>query len=244
MRTSNSDVLSFHLGRWQLTANNLWGNLSILLIAGGQAPSVEWLAQISPLFQEIWCADSGIEICKKAQIIPHRLIGDSDSSSLEGRAWAEENGVRIETYPVDKDYTDLQLTLKRIGETYPDAKVVITGCWGGRLDHTWSNIYSALWAQEWNVHVVSLCDHKEALFLLNGPDKATFHFELPYPNIVSLFALDEKAEGVFIRGTHWELQNVLLKITHPYAISNRLKKDYLQVDVDKGRLAVYLYWAE
>ena len=50
-------------------------------------------------------------------------------------------GVHIETYPVDKEYTDLQLTLRRIGETYSSPEVVLTGCWGGRLDHTWSNIF-------------------------------------------------------------------------------------------------------
>jgi thiamine pyrophosphokinase len=59
--------------------------------------------------------------------------------------------------------------------------------------------------------------------------------------------LEEKVEGVSIRGTRWELENVSLEMARPYAISNRLEKsreDYVEISVDKGRLAVYLYWTE
>jgi thiamine pyrophosphokinase len=245
MNTSKTGI--FHLNGWELRSSRFNKVPTILLIAGGRAPSVEWLVQTASLFDEIWCADAGIDICKKTGIVPHYLVGDSDSSSLEGRTWAEKMGVHIETYPVDKEYTDLQLTLRRIGETYSSPEVVLTGCWGGRLDHTWSNIFSALWAEDWGVHIRSLCDDKEALFILQGAEQVSFCFDRPEPEIISLFALEEKVEGVSIRGTRWELENVSLEMARPYAISNRLEKsreDYVEISVDKGRLAVYLYWTE
>ncbi|WP_024822321.1 thiamine diphosphokinase [Aminobacterium mobile] len=236
------------IGSWEFISSRSIRDTSVLLVAGGRAPASSWFSAIARSFRHIWCADSGLEVCRQSDIIPEYIVGDEDSSSSESLKWALQKKVQIKKYPVDKDYTDLQLALKHIGEAFPHAEVLLTGCWGGRVDHTWSNIFSAIWAEkEWGLRVVCLCDDKEALFILDGPEQIQINFHTPLPQTVSLLALEETCENVSIHGTRWELEKTTLHLFRPYSISNRLANDggkSIEVEVDKGRLAVYLYWAE
>ncbi|HWR44498.1 thiamine diphosphokinase [Sporomusa sp.] len=210
----------------------------LLLLLSGRAPNADWLTECLASYR-LWCADGGINLCKSSQLVPERLIGDGDSASPEAWAWAKEQNIIMQQYPSDKDLTDLQLALQIMGQTCGPAAVVLTGAWGGRFDHTFSNVMSLIWSREWGIYPVAVADEQEVMVFLNGPAAITIKEWQRLPNVISLMALDGMCTGVSISGVRWPLDNVTLTQHQPYAISNRLGTGDFTVKVKSGWLGVY-----
>jgi len=213
----------------------------ILLVAGGKAPDPDWLTTMSKN-REIWCADRGIDACFHNKIKAHHLVGDGDSATQDGWNWAIEQGIPIERFSTKKDLTDTQLALKKISESHPGAFVILSGVWGGRFDHAFSNIFSLAGATDLGLSSCA-ADEKEVMFILNGPEE--LHLTLQdRPHAISLLPLSKNCQPVSIRGVYWELDHVCLEQHMPYAISNELvdENNKIQVSVENGCLGVYLQW--
>jgi len=216
----------------------------VLLVAGGRKPASKWLVEAATQFP-IWCVDSGIDTCYGNNVIPERLIGDGDSATSQGWAWGNRLGIPVESYPPEKNLTDLQLALQTVGLVYGQATVIVTGVWGGRFDHTFSNIYSLKGCQDFGVRGCCAADEREALILLKGKDSVLIE-TATCPEVVSLLSLSTECSGVFIDGVHWPLADVELHDTLPYAVSNRPNQSgtEISVAVEVGWLGIYLCWDE
>jgi thiamine pyrophosphokinase len=70
-----------------------------------------------------------------AGIKPDLVVGDLDSLDRED---IEEN-TQVLTYPAEKDFSDFELTLKKVEALRPD-RIVVYGALGGRADHELTNI--------------------------------------------------------------------------------------------------------
>ncbi len=223
----------------QLTArfDRPWAK-TVLLVAGGRPPAVNWLRQAAR-GREIWCADRGIAVCRRAGVAPHWLLGDHDSAAPEDWRWAEEAGARTATFPADKDLTDTQLALQRIKAAHPTAFVLLTGALGGRFDH----LFSALYSLTGSGLTGCLADEKEAVFCLDGADSVTLRFTAK-PLALSLLPLTPAAEGVTLTGVRWPLRDAALTQREPYAVSNRPESDTCRLELCRGRLGLYLCWQE
>ena len=208
-----------------------------VLVLGGRAPRSSWLRQAAS-GKTVWAADRGAEACRTAEIKPACVLGDFDSISVEAREWLEGWGVETEQFPTDKDYTDFQLCLSRM-----KGDLLVTGCWGGRFDHAFSNIFSALWGNEWGADIQVFADESEALIPLRGDSEVELFFDIP-PVAVSLLPLSGECENVTIRGVKWELNNVKLTQGRPYAISNVPVDDRISVEIGSGFLGVYCLFDE
>lgn len=207
----------------------------LLLISGGRPPSSLWLAEVAGT-RPVWCIDHGLDSCHKCGIIPERLIGDNDSVSPEILARAEQHHINIFSFPPEKDLTDTQLALRMIPH---GTFVILSGAFGGRLDHLFSTVHSFAGAEINGV----IADEKELLLPLAAGASAAIKFTVP-PKAVSLLPLSEKCTGVSISGTKWPLTDQILTNNNPYAISNELKKDTdtISVSVKGGMLSVYIFW--
>ncbi|MBP2655436.1 MAG: thiamine pyrophosphokinase [Firmicutes bacterium] len=216
----------------------------ILLVAGGRPPSKEWLT-IAAATYPIWAVDRGIDICQASNVIPLLLIGDGDSATPEGWTWGTTLGIPVEIHPPEKDLTDLQLALQKLGLLYDQAAVVVTGVWGGRFDHSFSNIFSLLGCGQFGISGYCAADESEVLVLLKGHDSVKIHAPCK-PDVVSLLPLSPYCSGVFIDGVHWPLSAVELTIGLPYSISNRPTKNPtdITVSVEKGCLGIYMCWEQ
>jgi thiamine pyrophosphokinase len=214
----------------------------ILLVAGGRPPQKEWLAQAATGFP-IWCVDSGIDICQASNVVPQWVIGDGDSATSTGWAWGNTLDIPVEVHPPEKNLTDLQLALQKVGFIYGQATVIVTGVWGGRFDHTFSNIYSLMGCEEYGVRGCCAADETEVLMMLKGKDSVHIQTNGKL-EVVSLLPLSRHCSGVFIDGVHWPLADVDLHNGLPYAISNRPHKSgtEITVGVESGWLGVYLCW--
>ena len=217
----------------------------VVLVAGGRAPSTGWLGKTACL-RPVWAIDRGVDICREAGVVPAMLIGDADSGSATAWQWAkaEKNVVTVK-HPVDKDATDLQLALQELSIRHPGAMALLTGGWGGRFDHAYSNIFSLLEAEIWGVCPGGLIDDAEALFFVFPGQNLAIEFS-DSPKALSLLPLTPVCSQICFWGVHWPLTDAVLKMNSPAGISNRLAKESTKVEVSicQGILGVYCCWNE
>jgi len=216
----------------------------VILVAGGRPPNEKWLKQVAQRYP-VWAIDRGIDVCRSAAVIPKILVGDADSGAVEAWQWAESHHVPIVRHSIDKDLTDLQLTLQELGGRHPGASALLTGGMGRRFDHAYSNVFSLQESKLWDVHAIGLVDEAEALFLVEGGQ--AFRAELTQsPIAVSLMPLSAVCDNVNSRGVHWPLQEATLTMKHPGGICNRLAEgsQSVSVSLDHGLLGVYFCWRE
>ena len=201
-----------------------------LFVAGGRRPSEEFFFEVSR-GRKIFAVDKGIEICRDLNILPKILIGDFDSAESSAVNWARENKIPIERHPVDKDFTDTQLALNLTDEK---SFVVLTGIFGGRFDHLFSNVFTCATAK------VNTClaDEREVIFFVRGGESFTVKFFVR-PMALSLLPITEICEGVTLKNVHWELENATLKQNFPNAVSNRVESDTIKISIKSGTLVVY-----
>lgn len=206
-----------------------------LAIAGGREPSSEWLKQIAG-DMKVFCADKGIEAALKAGIIPKLLLGDGDSASKESYEKASILGTEIKAFPREKDDTDLQLLLNNLGQE----NLCITGIWGGRFDHLYSNVFSLLSWFKTTSHRILMADEKEIMIFMGSGDRVELELEKEFkPKAMSLIPLSEKTRVDF-KGVHWPLKEEELYYLRPYAISNEAEEDNISCYCRSGELGLYI----
>ena len=198
-------------------------NETKLVVAGGRTPDIAWLGEVAAT-KKLYCADKGIEVCLQANLVPTALFGDGDSGSKDAYEKAQTLGTKVETFPVEKDDTDLQLVLQNL----EGSDLICTGVWGGRFDHLYSNVFSLL-------------SDKEAMLLVTAKEavKISLHKKV---KALSLLPLSE-VNKVTLKNVRWELQEAELKLLHPYAISNIPQDEFIFECLD-GKIGLYLCFEE
>ena len=204
-------------------------NAEILLVAGGRRPSEKFFKSVAQ-GRKIFAVDRGIEICRACNILPEILIGDFDSAENSALDWAIKNKIPVERHPVEKDFTDTQLALEILPKNF---SAIVTGIFGGRLDHLYSNIFTCA-----NYENIFLADEREIIFYLKGGESVEVNF-FEIPMAVSLLPITETCEGVTTENLHWELSNATLKQNLPNTISNRAENSKIKISVERGTLAIY-----
>jgi len=218
-----------------ISKKNIFNN-EHLLVLGGRTPDINWLKEASEN-RTLWAVDRGINIITRAGLTPNFLIGDNDSADKSDWDRAIAEGVEFKKYPVEKDYTDLELAVEKLPK---DAFGILTGAFGGRFDHTFSNVFSAAHAN----NNLCLADEAESLFFLKDEDEFEIVFEKT-PESISLISISQKCEGVTISGVHWPLKNATLYQKSPNTISNVLEStNTCNVKLSSGILGVYILHKE
>lgn len=228
-------------GEWLMPATGV----ECLLVAGGMAPDQAWLTAVAKK-RIVWSIDRGISYCRKAGIIPNRLVGDCDSASPEDWQWALMAGTKTDQYPCEKDDTDMQLALQLLQRAYPSGgSVIVCGGWGSRPDHFFSTLFSlADWGRKANFRVV-MADEKQHLAIVYEEESISFHYEeTNAPLVLSLLPLSA-VTTVSLQGVRWPLQEAVLSQHYPYAVSNRILAGEIPVlTVSSGVVGCYLSWRE
>lgn len=104
-----------------------------LVLAAGDLPVPPLWARLLNGVSVVVAADAGLAHARVLGVTPDLLVGDLDSvSSADLAAFP---ALPRETYPVDKDYLDLELALDAALKR--DAvELRIVGAFGGRFDHS------------------------------------------------------------------------------------------------------------
>ncbi|MBQ3442207.1 MAG: thiamine diphosphokinase [Selenomonadaceae bacterium] len=210
----------------------------ILFVSGGRPPSRQFFLSMAG-GRKIICVDKGIELCKACGVVPNFLIGDFDSANQSAIGWARAKGVHVESYPADKDFTDTQLALSRAAELFGEHTAILTGAFGGRVDHLYSTIHTCAALNR----AIVLADEREIIFYVKGGESVDVKF-FSKPLAVSLLPMTSTCEGVTTKNLHWELDGATLAKDFPNATSNRIEHDEIFISIDSGTLAIYLCFDE
>lgn len=177
----------------------------------------------------IICADGGYDLAVGENILPDLVIGDMDSGKNVDYLCKS-----IYVQP-EKDDTDTMLCLKH-GINVGYKHFVIVGGIGGRLDHTYANLQTLVYAADKGVYA-ELCDGENRAFILCEKSACIQKCE---NTKLSVFAFSDVCEGVNIEGAKYTLKDAALSSSYPLGVSNEFESDFAKISVKKGKLLIIL----
>ncbi|MEJ5183734.1 MAG: thiamine diphosphokinase [Rectinemataceae bacterium] len=185
-----------------------------LIVTGGEAPPPAYIRQLAAHCALVVAADSGLDLCRKAGIIPDFAVGDFDSLT-DATALGVLPPERIFRYPADKDYTDTELALNLAFEQGATERI-IAGGGGGRIDHLLA--LRALFERNDPPAAWYIAD--AAILYLSGG--STLRWRAAPGAMVSVFPLAPGARDMNSRGLAWPLDG-LEWTPGAFGISNRME---------------------
>ena len=183
---------------------------------------------IAPIAEDdyILAADGGYSHTQKLGLTPHCILGDFDSLGFV----PETSTV----FPVEKDDTDAMLAVRRGLELGYQEFLLYGSLDGPRLDHTVANFQTLQF----------LADHGATGYLI-GKDtivtclkEGAISFPAEADGILSVFCMGQDAEGVFIEGLQYPLENGRLNAGFPLGVSNHFIGQKATIRVEKGSLLI------
>ncbi|CAB4884802.1 unannotated protein [freshwater metagenome] len=207
-----------------------------IVIVGGDPLSPHAVRDLPP-DAFIVAADSGLDHALAAGLVPSSVVGDLDSISSEGLAWAHRMDITVDAHPADKDSTDTELALAAAvaaGATH----VLLLGGGGDRLDHTLAAL-TALGHSS-----LAECDSVTGRWgttmvqVLHGP--RTANLRLPLGATFSLLALHGEVQGVTLSGARWPLHAASIHPASSLGISNQTDEPDLHVSIAAGILTIVI----
>lgn len=203
-----------------------------VLFANGELHSPEYARSLLLEDDVLIAVDGGTRIAHEVGVVPHLLIGDSDSLPDALHEWLEDNHVPREAFSREKDATDFELAVQYGIEAQADA-VLCIGLTGNRIDHTLANLAILSRAHYAGIHVEAI-NGNEHIFLvstellLDGEPGQT----------VSLIPWGGDANGVETVGMKWELRGETLYWGQARGISNVMQQEQVTVRLSAGLLLV------
>lgn len=178
----------------------------------------------------IVAADGGETQLTNWGLTPDVLIGDFDSIDPERQSLLESKKVLIKAFPKEKDATDLELAVD-YALTYGVNKIILTGVWGGRVDHSLGNLEILYKLAQHKIETVMLTANAKIYVGTNE-----LELELPLATIVSLIPLTEVVTNVSTDGLYYQLQKATLKKGSTKTISNKTVKPCIKISYKHGIL--------
>lgn len=206
---------------------------SALVFAGGHFEDSTLAFIDAPAFDDIWCADGGVIHAHACGLVPNVIVGDCDSAPPQAIDQALNAGARLIKHPVDKNASDLELTLRELADAHY-ASVTLLAASGGRSDHALFNWLLVL-QQDWPFQL-TVVDNTVSAYLVHSD----IHFKAPIDagTVVSLVAR-ESVSGVNTQGLQYALTDARISGGSTLGLSNLADgSGNVCVSVDTGRLLV------
>lgn len=201
-----------------------------LIFAGGEIESISAARSVAKQGDFRIAADGGLRHALALGVLPDALIGDLDSVSPADLSAAENAGVRILRYPVEKDDTDLELALQlALDEGY--TRVRLLGTLGGRVDHLLGNLF-LLARPDLSGLDVRIDEGGQEIFII---DRETVIAGHP-GDLVSLLPFGGEARGVETEDLYYPLRGETLYPYHTRGVSNVMLAARAVVRLAAGRL--------
>ena len=174
----------------------------------------------------IIAADGGRTALKEMGVTPHLVVGDFDSST-------EPEELPTVKHPVEKDDTDTALAIEE-GIRRGFDTFALYGCTGGRPDHAFGVVQTALGAAKRGYRAFIVGEGMVGTVLIDG------EISFASSGVVSVFSLSERSHGVTLTGLKYPLKDAVLTNDFPLGVSNEAVASTVTVKVEKG--ALYLLW--
>lgn len=208
--------------------------MNILIIAAGEPNPRSLLHKLIGECAHIIAVDGGTRVARQARLVIHQFVGDGDSIRPNDRAWLESKNTEATWHPVEKDQTDLELAFDLAIEHKPRS-IHVLGGWGGRADHTFSNIFLMEKAVANGIETTLWADYEK--IQLRYPGDVLFEDAWEGQHI-SLIPISNSVEGVLTQGLYYPLYNETLHRAAGRGVSNRVDKLPASISFTKGVLLV------
>ncbi|GGM21033.1 thiamine pyrophosphokinase [Paraliobacillus quinghaiensis] len=207
---------------------------TVAIVAGGP---IEFVPDLMSYKNQVdyWIgADRGALVLVNAGMRLDLAIGDFDSITENEFEQVSTNATSIETYPVDKDETDLDLAIVKAILLAPE-KLILFGATGGRIDHTLANIQLLYRLQQEQLQT-TIIDNQNELTLFN-PGSYEVEQNLLYP-IISFVPFSSCIEGLTLEGFYYPLEDGSVEWGSTLCLSNKLLSKKGTFSFRKGILIV------
>ncbi len=206
----------------------------LLVIGGGPVTPPPRLGDRRP--DLVIAADSGFDAALAVGLEPDLLIGDLDSISPAGLAWAADHAVEIETHSPDKDDTDTALALRAVVARGCRHLTLLSPAGTDRFDHLLGTLAAlgepglgscesiTAWVGSTAVHVVH--------------EGHRLSIAVPVGTVFSLLAAHGPCTGVTLDGARWPLAGADLSPASTRGISNVATESTINVSVITGVLSI------
>ncbi len=192
-----------------------------IVIITGAAPLDAALAsrlQSDSSEHTVWMAvDGGLDHALAAGLEPTHLVGDLDSVTEEGLAWAARHA-EISRHPADKDQTDTELALALASKFDPERVTLVGG--GDRLDHTFAGVGALGALTLTSIPELDGWWDNQHIRVLHGPGSATLR--LVPGSTLSLLALHGPCVRITLTGARWQLDQFDLEPLVGMGVSNEV----------------------
>jgi thiamine pyrophosphokinase len=225
-------------------------NDTVVIVTGAAPLDARAVAAI-PSHAIVIAADGGLDHARAAGLTPAGLIGDLDSVSEEGLAWAKQHAT-IQRHPIDKDATDTELAVAFAAGMNP-ARVVMVAGGGDRLDHTLAAIGALGATVLTSVPLVECWWGGQYLQVVHGPARVSIRTATPSgpspgtssgtpgpETRISLLAMHGPCTGVTLSGTRWELERAELGPLVGHGLSNVAIGPDVELAISTGILTVFI----
>lgn len=172
------------------------------------------------------CADKGFENLKKAGINADVALGDFDSVSPEDIPFIK--------YPAEKDVTDTEIAIDYALTKGAD-EIMILGGTGGRLDHTFANLYLLYRTYKKGISV-KMYDGNNLCFVTDKSIKVQSEGK----KYLSLFPLFGDVTGLSLYGVKYPLSEYNLEKSSSLCVSNEFRENAAKISFQSGVLLVVL----
>lgn len=204
--------------------NDRVGDRVFGVLAGADMGSAK-LAEWSRTADLILAADSGADLLLTHGVVPHYIVGDMDSLSVEARNAQTAMHVRDDQHTTDCD------KLLALAEELGHREITLGGVEGDRADHvlaTWLSVarspLKVRLALRWGLG-----------WVLKGANP--LRIPVRPGQTVSLLPLAD-CIGATLRGVHWPLQDEMLAWHSTVSISNVAVDTRVEASIDVGLAAL------
>ena len=173
--------------------------------------------------------DVGWRYAERLGIRPDLAVGDFDSAP-------EPEGIPVRRVPSRKDDTDTMLAVKE-ALAAGCREIAVLCAFGGRVDHTLANVQGGAYAVSRGAVRVRLTGaDTEALVI--GPEACPIIVPRREDRSLSLFALSERVEGLSLKGTKYDGEEMALESSFPLGVSNHWTAPAAEISFRGGILLI------
>lgn len=205
--------------------------MTIVIVANGEHAqhSQSYLKNASVVI----AVDNGASYCYAQNRIPEILIGDFDSIDPELLKQMQQDKVKIEQYPKEKDHIDLELALSHAITRYPGQEILIISTTGGRDDMHLAN--ALLLAQpQFKDLDIKILGWQMLLQVITS--QKSFQGNLTPGQTISLLPLSDNTTGITSSGLQYALKNDSLALGCTRGLSNVVSQSLVTIRIATGIL--------
>lgn len=206
--------------------------LTIGIMANGPASHIPNLARFKNKI-DIWIgADFGALTLIEQHISVDYAVGDFDSIDEKEMELLASKVTTMQTYPAEKDETDLEIAIQQAFELKPD-KIYLFGVTGGRMDHTLINMQLLHTIVDKNIRGIIVDTWNELELTKPGTYVVSKNECYPY---ISFVPFTEHVRHLSLFGFYYPLEKYNISWGSSRCISNELVSEKGTFTYDEGML--------